>query len=560
MNNDKSQIIRIEIEDNEEEEVQGGLTLESIYKNLYKVNTKQAKVVAAKINGELRELSESLNKDATVEFVDLKSQPGFRIYRRSLLFLLSAAFYELYPDAKVIVNNSISKGFYIEVGNLKDTLDNAIVRVEQKMRDYVERDISIQREYLHLEDAREYFEYVCALDKFRLINYTPQNRICIYILGDFKSYSFDLMVPGTGYLANFELKPYGTGLLLRVPLWHKEGLIPPFDEERRTFDWTQEERKNLDILKVMTVPDVNKIIEREEGAGFIRLCEALQERKIFTVADRIIKDMDHSSRIILVSGPSASGKTTFTKRLALALRSYGLEPVNLGVDQYFKERVETPLDEEGQLDFECIENVDIVLLNRHIDELLSGKSIKVPHFSFHAGRRTWSDQIKTIEKNQPIIIEGTHALNPVLLPGRGRDVKFKIFVSPLNQINLDDHNRIHSSDIRKIRRIVRDDKFRNYFALETLQRWRSIRKGEEIYVLPFREQADVLFNSLLHYELNVLKYHVTPLLQQVTPHSDKYCEARRLLKMLSYLLPLPDYEVPRISILREFIGNSGFLY
>lgn len=514
-------------------------------------------IVAAKVNNKLKDLNYVLEEDATVEFLDLSTDDGFRIYQRSLVFLLIKAVGELFPQAKVTVEHSISKGLYCELKNMETLTEKEVELIEDHMRKLVEQDITFHKETVPLTEAIKMFEKEGQMDKVRLLKFRKKPTITIYSCGWLRDYFYGYMVPSTGFLKSFELKYYMPGFILRFPDVFTPGEIPPYVEQPKLFNIFREAEKWTDILEVKDVGSLNEHISAGHAGDLIRVSEAFHEKKIAQIADLITKERDQI-RVILIAGPSSSGKTTFAQRLLVQLRVNGLKPITISLDDYFVPRDETPLDENGEPDYEALEAIELDLFNEHLTKLIQGVEVEIPYFNFKTGFREYRGRKFKISPDQPIIIEGIHGLNERLTPAIPRGKKFKIYISALTQLNIDDHNRIPTTDARKIRRIVRDSQFRNHDALSTIRLWPKVRRGEEKNIFPFQEDADIMFNSHLVYELALLKNYAEPLLKTIDESQPEYSEARRLLKFLSFFLPIDDSEIPNNSIIREFIGGSCF--
>jgi len=516
-----------------------------------------ADIVAAKVNNVLKDLNFKLEEDCHVEFLDLTTNDGFRIYQRSVSFLLIKAVGEVFPQAKVTIEHSISKGLYCELHGVDPLTEKDIQAIEKRMHEMVEEDIEFHMDVVPLAEALKLFEKEGQLDKVKLLKYRNLPTIKLYSCGWLRDYFYGIMVPSTGYLKHFELKFYMPGFILRYPDQTNPNVIPEYKEQPKLFNIFRESEKWAKILEIEDVGSLNDHIAQGLGDELIRISEALHEKKIAQLADMITKERDQI-RLILIAGPSSSGKTTFAQRLSVQLRVNNVKPISISLDDYFVSRDETPLDENGEPDFEALEAIDLELFNEHLTKLIQGVEVELPTFNFKTGKREYRGRKVRINRDQPIIIEGIHGLNDVLTSAIPRGSKFKIYISALTQLNIDNHNRIPTTDARIIRRIVRDNQFRSHDALKTLRIWPKVRRGEERNIFPFQEDADVMFNSHLPYELAVLKKYAEPLLAKIDQSEPEYSEAKRLLKFLSYFLPLDDTAVPNNSIIREFIGSSCF--
>ncbi|NLY75346.1 MAG: nucleoside kinase [Firmicutes bacterium] len=516
-------------------------------------------IVAAILNNQFLDLLHIPQSGGALRLIDLSDRDGIRVYSRSLSLVLFRAAYEVLPGCKVRIEHSLSKGIYgeIECPNNQPLTEKEVRLIAERMREIIDADEPIIKETVHLEKAIRFFEQEKRLDKVRLLKYKEKPELHIYRCGNYTDYLYGYMTPSTGYLKQFELKYYFPGFILRFPSVESPAAIPKFVEQRKLFRVFFEFEKWGRILEVADVGALNEQIVSGKGGDLIRIAEALHEKKIAQIADQISADRDRI-RIILIAGPSSSGKTTFAQRLAVQLRVNGLRPISISIDDYFIDRDRTPLGPDGLPDFECLEAIDLELFNEQITALIQGLPVIMPRYDFQKGKREFRSEPMRITEDQPIIIEGIHGLNDRLTSEIPKDNKFKIYISALTQLNIDDHNRIPTTDNRIIRRIVRDHQFRGHDAIATIGWWPMVRRGEENYIFPFQEEADVMFNSALIYELAVLKTYAEPLLAGITPDYPEHTEAKRLLKFLSYFKPLADDEVPLNSILREFVGSSCF--
>jgi uridine kinase len=514
-------------------------------------------IVAAKVNNVLKDLNYRLTEDCHIEFIDLTTDDGFRIYQRSVSFLLLKAVGELFPQASVTIEHSISKGLYCELHGIDPVTEKDIKEIEKHMWDMVEQDIEFHKDTVPLAEAIKLFEKEGQLDKVKLLKYRNIPTINIYSCGWLRDYFYGYMLPSTGYLKHFELKFYMPGFILRYPDKHNPRVIPEYKEHPKLFNIFREAEKWARILEVKDVGSLNDQIAAGHGEDLIRTSEAFHEKKIAQLADTITAARDQV-RLILIAGPSSSGKTTFAQRLMVQLRVNNVKPISISLDDYFVSRDKTPLDENGEPDFEALEAIELELFNEQLTKLIQGAEVELPTFNFLTGQREYRGKKIRINRDQPIIIEGIHGLNEHLTGSIPRGSKFKIYISALTQLNIDNHNRIPTTDARILRRIVRDSQFRSHDALKTLRIWPKVRRGEERNIFPFQEDADVMFNSHLPYELAVLKRYAEPLLKAIDQTEPEYSEAKRLLKFLSYFLPLEDFAVANNSIIREFIGNSCF--
>lgn len=517
----------------------------------------ESAIVAAKVNNVLKDLSFRIEEDSHIDFIDLTTDDGFRIYQRSVSFLLIKAVGEVFPQATITIEHSISKGLYCELHGIDPLTEKDVQAIERRMKEMVEEDIEFHMDIVPLPEALKLFEKEGQLDKVKLLKYRNLPTIKIYSCGWLRDYFYGIMVPSTGYLKHFELKFYMPGFILRYPDKSDPTTIPEYKEQPKLFSVFREAEKWAKILEIEDVGSLNDHIAAGYGDELIRISEALHEKKIAQLADMITNERNQI-RLILIAGPSSSGKTTFAQRLSVQLRVNNVKPISISLDDYFVSRDKTPLDENGEPDFEALEAIDLDLFNEQLTKLIQGVEVELPVFNFLTGQREYRGKKVKIKRDQPIIIEGIHGLNDVLTSAIPRGSKFKIYISALTQLNIDNHNRIPTTDARIIRRIVRDNQFRSHDALKTIKLWPKVRRGEEKNIFPFQEDADVMFNSHLPYELAVLKRYAEPLLAEIAPSEPEFSEAKRLLKFLSYFLPLDDSAIPNNSIIREFIGSSCF--
>ncbi len=516
--------------------------------------------VAAKVDNKLVSLNYRVYIDASIDLVKLTSPEGYRVYERSLTALLGYALSKLEPGAKLYTLHSYNNGIYCEIEGVEVTED-FVGKLKSVMKDAVQRDIEIPVNVIDEESAVKVFKKIPGReDTVRLFEYLPEHqRICVFNIGEYTEYSYIPLVHRTGILNNFDLLIKKPGIIVLLPDEKEPHRLSPLKESPKLFKTFEESSRWARILGVNDAGSLNKVITTGDVSDFIKIAEALHEKKIARIADEISAEY-RKIKLVLIAGPSSSGKTTFAKRLGIQLRVNEKNPVVISLDNYFLDRDKTPRDENGNPDYDSIEALDLQLINRHLKELLEGKEIEVPKFDFKKGKRLKSGRRLRLKKGDIIVIEGIHGLNPRLSELVPDEAKFKIYVSALTQICVDSHNRISTSDTRLIRRIVRDRLFRGHSALETLQMWPNVRKNEEKYIFPYQEEADVMFNSSLVYEMAVLKLYADTVLQQVTPDYPEYADAVRLLTILSHFLGIMPTEVPPTSILREFIGGSSFKY
>ena len=484
------------------------------------------------------------------------NEEGRRIYERSLQLLFITAVHALRPEANVRIEHSFGQGIYIEFRGVESTPD-FIFQVEEKMRALVAENLPIVRKNVTTDRAQEYFARTRQLDRLRILNYRQYDHFTLYHIGDGpEDYYYGEMVPFTGNVDVFSLMPYGAGVVMMQPDVDHPSRPAQFRDLPKLRQVYQETAAWNQILGCENAADLNEMIDQHRLREFIRVNEALQERRIQSIADQFIAS---GARLILVAGPSSSGKTTFAHRLTIALRVQGLRPVKVSLDDYYRNRADLPREADGSVDLERIDTLDTQLLSDHLRRLMAGETVEMPIFDFTVSARSEKTHTFHVEADQPIIIEGIHALNDQLTEGIDRQLKFKIYISALTMLNLDDHNRIRTTDARLLRRIVRDYQFRGTPPEETMAMWKSVRKGEENYIFPFQEEADVMFNSSLTYELSIMKKYAYPALREVAPSSPHYTLARRLVKFLNYIQTADvEDEIPVNSLLREFIGGCCF--
>lgn len=512
-------------------------------------------IVGAIVNGVLRELPFKIDMDSRVTPVTMAETDGMRIYRRSLIFLLDTAFDRMFPEAVLHVDHSIaSGGYYCRVEGRPTLSKDELKTLEISMRSIVEKDLPFKREEVPLQEAIEYFTEESELDKVRLLSHRKKDYLTIYELDGHYDYHHGYMVPSAGFLQWFSLEPMEEGFTLRFPKQSEPTSLSTFKQYPKLLSTFRRYRKWLSHLGISSVGALNDAIINEKIHEVILVSEALHEQWITDIASTIHTQRDRI-RVVIVAGPSASGKTTFSKRLSIQLLAHGIAPFPLEMDKFFIDRDKSPRNENGELDFESIHAIDRVRLSKDLQRLIAGEKVQLPHFNFFTGKSEAGEEIQ-LTSNEIIILEGIHGLNPELILNFPSDRTFRIYVSALTQLNLDRHNRISTTDNRLLRRIVRDDRERGYSARDTIQRWESVRDGERNNIFPYQEFADVMFNSALSYEMSALKSLAEPILRQVPFGTPEYVEAKRLLAILGWFLPLDVGLIPDNSIIREFIGNS----
>lgn len=537
-------------------EVPQGISLQRLFET-YRPRSQGNPVVAGKINYVFYDLWKTVQEPCLVSPVDLTEPVGVKLYRRGLILMFLRAMQELYPDNKVEVSHSISRGVYCEVHGQPALTRAILAQIDARMRKYVSQSEPFTREELPYEQASRVLEKKNMHSQLKLLRQWHGDMVTFYNFGDTVSTCYGPVTPTAAYLKNFELTFYPPGVILRFPDINSPYEVPPFQEQSYLFRAFQEEQKVAKTIEVMDISDLHEMIRNNKSAEIIQMCETIHEEKIANIAERVLQFPD--VRLVLIAGPSSSGKTTSAKRLALHLRIHGRKTAAVSIDDYYKNRVDMPKDAEGKYDFENIEAIDVALLNQHLTQLLDGAEIVLPKFNFVTGVREEGKPLR-IDPQQILVLEGIHGLNDRLTYFIPRLQKFKIYVCALPVLKLDDHNQLSTSELRLVRRLVRDHRTRGHSAIATLRLWRSVREGETKYIFPYQDSADVFFNSSMIYELNVLKPYVEPLLQEIPPDSHEFAHAMRLRKLLSYFKEIPADHVPPISILREFIGKSCFEY
>ncbi len=516
-------------------------------------------IVLATVNGKLQELHKTVQAPCSLEFVTTADKAGAQSYERSLILLMNKAIYDLKPledMEKVNVKFSVTHGLYIEVTGAFTVDQTFLDQVDARMRQLAEADIPIEKEDVHVDDAMAFFRQVKMFDKERLFRYRRSSHVNIYRINGFADYHYGYMVPSTGYLKYFRLQLYREGFVLLFPEAQNPRVVPPLEANEKLFDTMQKSSRWCEQLGVDTVGSINEKIASGQIQDLILIEEARQEREISEIASQIVA-RPHI-KFVMIAGPSSSGKTSFSHRLSIQLRAQGLVPHPIGLDDYFVDREHTPRDENGDYNFEALECVDIEQFNRDMTALLAGEKVPMPTFNFKQGKREYRGNYLQLGSQDILVIEGIHGLNDALSYSLPRESKFKIYISALTQLNIDEHNRIPTTDGRLIRRMVRDARTRGNTARDTIARWPSVRRGEEANIFPYQETADVMFNSALCYEFSVLKSHAEPLLFGIPTDAPEYQEAKRLLKFFDYFLAVDSTAIPGNSLLKEFIGGSLF--
>lgn len=533
-----------------------GFTLEEVYEML-ELNMPLGPT-SAKVNNKVEGLHFMFFNDKDVEFLDITSPSGMRTYTRSLFFVLYKAVRDLYPGAKLRIDTPVSNGYYCELDIEGGVTQDVVVALRRRMHEIVDARTPFHRITCPTEEAIALFRKNGLEDKAQLLESIGTLYTTYYTLGDTADYFYGSLLINAAQLTLFDIVPYGDGLLLRLPDATRPGKLRPMVEQSKMFDVFREQHRWQEILGVSTVGEFNVACQKGHTNDLINVSEALQEKKISRLADRIAANPD--VKVILIAGPSSSGKTTFSKRLSVQLMACGKAPVPISLDDYFVDREKTPRDADGNFDFENVAAMDIPLFNEQMRALIAGEEVELPRYDFHTGKSEKSGKRLRLEPQNLLILEGIHALNPALTADIPAPAKFKIYASALTTILLDDHNYIPTTDNRLLRRIVRDYKYRGYSAEDTISRWPSVRAGEDRWIFPFQEQADEMVNTALLFEFAALRTQALPILGQVPEHSPQYSEAYRLRKFLSYITPISIEGLPPTSLLREFLGGSTFSY
>ena len=540
-------------------QVREGLTLLEIYRLLGVELPHQ--VLCARVNNKTEDLNYCVYNPKQIEFIDITHGSGTRAYVRSLCFVLYKAIEDTMPGMQLRIEHSISKGYYCGI-NVHDKIsEETIVRIKRRMREIVDADMPFERIECPTKEALEIFRSQGMEDKVALLETSRTLYTIYYRLDNLIDYYYSCLVPSTGYLKVFDLIKYNGGLLLVPPSADNPQVTSQVVRQEKMLKAFEEYVRFNHIVGLSNVGNLNQAILARRATDLIKVTEALHEKKIAGIADEITeKNKKGEARIILISGPSSSGKTTFSKRLSIQLMTNLLRPVTISLDNYFVNRENTPKDESGDYDYESLYALDLELFNKDLNRLLEGEEVDMPTYNFESGRRIYRGNKLKLDKASVLILEGIHALNPDLTPQIENRLKYRIYVSALTSISIDDHNWIPTGDNRLLRRIIRDYKYRGSTAQSSIARWPSVRRGEEKWIFPYQENADAMFNSSLLFELAVMKRHATPILNAVPRDCPEYGEANRLFKFLDFFLPLPEHEIPPTSLLREFLGGSSFKY
>ena len=522
-------------------------------------------VVSAKVNNASQGLKFRLYQNRDVEFMDARGGSGHRVYVRSLCFVMYKATQDTFPGSKLFIEHTISRGYYCNFKKKggEPLADGDVERISQRMQEIVSLDMPFRRNEATTEEAIRVFAERGFTDKVKLLETCGQIYTDYYTLGDTADYYYGPLVPSAGYLKVWALEPYHDGMLLRVPDWNNPNILAEKVDMPKTYEMFAEKTRWDIIMRLSNAGDVNRAVLKGHGSELIQVSEALQEKKIVQIAeeiDRRFHQEENPIRLVLITGPSSSGKTTFCKRLSIQLLACGLRPLSFSTDDYFVNRVDTPKLPTGDYDFDNIEAVDYHLMEEHLTRLMKGERVEVPEYNFTTGKREWNGKKLKLAGDTVLIIEGIHALNPKLTQNIEDSLKYRIYISALTSISLDDHNWIPVRDNRLLRRIIRDYNKGAYTARETIAQWKNVCEAEDKWIFPYQETADAMFNSALNIEFAVLRTHAEIILSSVQRNCPEYAEAHRLLKFIHYFLPVSDKEIPPTSIMREFVGGSSFKY
>lgn len=518
--------------------------------------------LAAYVNNRIKELNYRIYKPVTVRFIDITSFEGIRVYQRTISFILQKAVRELFPDRTLYIRHSLgASGFYCEISGFGPIPAEHLDAIKARMRGIIDRNLPIQGVKMLTDTARKIYEGFGMADKIALLDSRPRLYSKIYTIDSLPGYFYGALTPSTGYTPQFDLYPYYNGFFIALPLRTDPTRLHQSVHQEKMFDVFHQYQSWVEIMGVPTVGQLNSKVLAGDASELIKIAEAFHENKLAQVAGCVAEaNRERGVRLVLISGPSSSGKTTFAKRLGVQLRVLGLNPVLISLDDYFVDREKTPRDENGEYDYEALEAIDLEQFNDHLKRLERGESVDIPRYDFISGTRQWHDNPLQLDERSVLIVEGIHGLNPALTPGVPESRKFKIYVSCFTSVALDNVSRIATSDNRLLRRLTRDYRTRGNDALSTLARWESVRRGEEKHIFPYQENADVMFNSSLFYEISVLRRFAEPILREVPDTVPEYGEAKRMLKFLDNFIPISPEEIPPTSLLREFIGGSSFKY
>lgn len=536
-------------------EVEKGSKIYDIFKN--EIENSENTVVGAIYNNTYVNLSRHMNFEGRVELISINSKIGIKIYRRTLIYIFAMALKKLFPDNRATVNYQMENAVYCDLGDIEVT-DEIVEKINEEMRDIVRKNLFIKKVVMNREQAEQFYKETQTARGKLQYDLKSNKKIYMYYCEDYFNYCYGVLARTTGAIKIFDIVKYDKGILLRYPSAGKPDQLPKIIQNKK-MKWAYNEYNEIHkILNINTVYKLNDAVKEKKIKDVIMIDEALHEKNIANIADKIAKDK--KIKMILIAGPSSSGKTTFAQRLGIQLRVNKIKPVTISVDNYFVERQDTPRDENGDYNFECIEAIDLKLFNNHLTRLLNGERVEMPQFDFLEGTKKYNGKYLQLKDDEVLVIEGIHCLNDRLTSSIPQDQKFKIYISALTVLNMDRYSKVSSTDVRLIRRIVRDYQFRGYSAEHTIDTWPSVTRGEVENIFPFQESADVIFNTSLIYELGVLKGIATPLLKEIPIEHPEHAEAQRLLGLLKYIRSIPASEVPTNSLLKEFVGGGDFEY
>ncbi len=533
-----------------------GSTLSEVFRNAG-IDMKYGPI-CAKVNNKVEGMHYRIYHNKDVEFLDMISGSGSRNYTRSLFFVLCKAVHDLYPQSKVVIDIPVSKGYYVDLTIGHEVTDGDVASIRRRMQQIIDAKMPIRRFEVPTEDAVKMFEEKGDKAKSKLLRSAGSLYTTYYQIDDYVDYYYGSLLTNTSKIYLFGLEKYFNGLLLRIPDLKDPGTLPQMTRQDKMFEIFREHHHWQEIMELRTAGDFNEMVRKGQATNLINVSEALQEKKLTEIADEIASRKD--VKLVLLAGPSSSGKTTACKRLSIQLLANGIKPLQISLDDYFVDREHTPKDDKGEYDYESIYALNLKLINDQFNTLFRGEEIELPKYNFQTGRSEKSGQKLRMQPNNVLVVEGIHALNPELTAQISEVQKFRVYVSALTTILLDDHNYIPTTDNRLLRRIIRDYKYRGVNAQETIHRWPSVRAGENKWIFPYQENADVMFNSAMLFELAVIKQQAEPLLEQVPENCEEYSEAYRLRKFLKYFQPIPNRDIPPTSLLREFLGGSSFKY
>lgn len=522
---------------------------------LFKKEIEETEAIACMFNNEVKPLNKMIDEDCEIHLLNYADKDGKRVYNRGIIYIMTKALQEVYPGALLTVNYQLGSAMFCELDNMEVT-EEFIKNIKHKMLEITKKNYPIEKISMTRKEAEEFYQTHKTLKGILQLDDKEKEEISLYYCDGFFNYLFGVLPVSTGIIKTYDVHKYQHGFLVSFPELDTHEKIADYKESKKLFKTLEEYDDLYQILGIRRIYKLNKIIKENKIEDYILLSEALHEKKIANIADSIVKRKN--VKVVLIAGPSSSGKTTFAQRLGIQMRLNGLKPVTISVDNYFVEREETPKDENGNYDFESIDAIDLNLFNQHLTKLLNGEEIDMPTFNFSKGHKEYNGKKLKLKEDEVLVIEGIHCLNDKLTFDIPREQKFKIYISALTVLNIDYHNRISTTDTRLIRRIVRDNQFRSYSALHTLQMWYSVNRGERMHIFPYQEEADAMFNSSLIYELAVLKDYAIPLLKEIDNTVPEYSEAKRLITLLSFFESINTDVIPKTSLLKEFIGGSVF--